>query len=353
MSLIAVLELAVVCFAFYLEPTDGDLTRMLGYSENDYGWQQQQVRFSEQLYAKSGRIRDFNTVVVGDSFSLSEENSWLNWLVVSTNLNLVAFHSSKLDMTSFLASEEFQRNPPRLLIYEIVERNIGYKLASGNKATCNPRYDTAPAIEISERLTASVPHFRQTVKNLSDVDLNLGASYLDKKFYRLIELPVLSILPFYDDNAVGPAELTRSDLFSNRESGQILYVGDDLLKRTWKRGTYIKAGCQLLRWQNMVQANGVTHFVAVIAPDKLTAYAPYLKNESLRNLSSIEELESVPGLRIVNLLGPIRRAIASGEKDIYLPNDTHWGAAGQQIASDAVVDHLKKFGVFVELRHDK
>ena len=77
------------------------------------------------------------------------------------------------------------------------------------------------------------------------------------------------------------------------------------------------------------------------APDKLTAYADFVSDRKLRNLSALAELskqnpDSMPRVDLA-----LKSAIAQGVQDVYLPNDTHWGSIGNQIAAETLLATLQ------------
>jgi hypothetical protein len=76
------------------------------------------------------------------------------------------------------------------------------------------------------------------------------------------------------------------------------------------------------------------------APDKATAYADYLADHELREVSPLPAFYRRSGLNQVPLVDRFREAIRCGMKDIYMPNDTHWSSMAHRIAADAVVDAL-------------
>ncbi len=90
----------------------------------------------------------------------------------------------------------------------------------------------------------------------------------------------------------------------------------------------------LIEYQNKVQANGATLFMAMIAPDKLTAYSEFIGNDNVAHLSRIEETADTEGLNLVRIHKPLIEAIHDGVIDVYLPNDTHWGSAGHSNVAD-------------------
>ena len=115
----------------------------------------------------------------------------------------------------------------------------------------------------------------------------------------------------------------------------------------------LNAGCELISLQNSFQDNGQTHFVVMVAPDKLTAYAPYLTSPEYKNLSRLNELYAIPGLNIIDMINPIRRSLQNGIKDLYAPNDTHWSSLGHRLASDTLIKYLSENGILVIPPHNK
>jgi len=78
----------------------------------------------------------------------------------------------------------------------------------------------------------------------------------------------------------------------------------------------------------------------MVAPDKLTAYMNVYKNFDREKIHWMTEIDKHPGLNLVPLLKALRREIANGERDVYLPNDTHWGSAGMKIAAQSLYHYL-------------
>jgi hypothetical protein len=93
------------------------------------------------------------------------------------------------------------------------------------------------------------------------------------------------------------------------------------------------------------QKNGKTLFVGMAAPDKLTAYFDMIKDFDHDKIHWMTEIDKHPGLNMVPLLKALRREIANGERDVYLPNDTHWESAGHRTVARALLEHLKRMGV--------
>lgn len=139
--------------------------------------------------------------------------------------------------------------------------------------------------------------------------------------------------------------LTHDAPFSSLERRQLLVYRNDLAKAGWTASDWESTRCRLIDLQNRVQANGQTYFIAMIAPDKLSAYDDLLADRSLAGLSHIEWLARDPALHLPRIDLALRRAIRDGVTDVYLSNDTHWGTAGYDIAARTVVTQLEHAGV--------
>lgn len=84
----------------------------------------------------------------------------------------------------------------------------------------------------------------------------------------------------------------------------------------------------------------------VIVPDKYEVYHPYLINNPYREKRLGEKLNKISEKYdwIIFPLNEIRSKLESGEKDIYLVNDTHWSSKGAKIlASKIKLVYLQSF----------
>jgi len=92
-----------------------------------------------------------------------------------------------------------------------------------------------------------------------------------------------------------------------------------------------------------------TFFVGMIAPDKLTAYMDVYKNFAHDKIHWMDEIANHPELNVPRLDVTLKNEIARGVRDVYLPNDTHWGFAGQRTVARALQEYLKRKGVLLPL----
>ena len=88
---------------------------------------------------------------------------------------------------------------------------------------------------------------------------------------------------------------------------------------------------------------------------KLTATDGFFKNEAVKILLPDELKKVDKGLRDISALSELSGhlpevmprldlaltfAINDGEEDVYLPDDTHWGSSGNQIAAETLLTFL-------------
>ncbi len=337
--------------AVYLEPLIGDLTRLGGYSENAFGWRAPQERFDPPLFEKDSYDKYYDVVVFGDSFTFKSPGEqtddgsyWQNFFVSRTGLSLAAFHLGHTKIEEIISSDIFLRKPPRLFIFEHIERDLvsapkNIPTDKGRVGGC--KLASTPKISPLKVLPQSIhplPFNRKQVYQPSDnelfgLELTATANMVRKSFFR-------QILGLNNTDVIN-LKLTRDDLFSSSASSELLVYRKDTLKKDWSKKQMKEVQCSLIALQNIIQSNGKTSFILLIAPDKLTAYDTYLENKQYAGFGKISQLEN-PGLNMPKLEQQIKQEIVDGVKDIYMPNDTHWGVCGHKLAADVVINYLVK-----------
>jgi len=340
---VTVFFLVLVSLAFYMKPLEGNLTRLGGFLENNYEMINKQQSFQNPLFKTAKSIREydqyFDVVVLGDSFSRAYKIGWQNFLINWTGLSIITFDIKKTKFEDILGSRIFHNNPPRLFIYESIEFEIWLRnsvcLKSGttiNSQAINVNTIRTRPLGIKlekERITSS-----SFVSRLEHLDQ--AANYIPKAISRTM----LSLN--YTD--VAELDLRVSDLFSNKKSDKLLF-----LKRYYKKSTVSEKNiftsiCSIKKRQNLVEANGSTHFLFLPVPDKLSAYSKYLNDNKYQNIGFVPKFANI-GINMIRSDLAIQKAIAEGQKDIYLPNDTHWSAKGHALVAKRIFQKIKNLGV--------
>jgi hypothetical protein len=328
-----------IFLALWVEPIEGDLTRLGGFTENDFGWNDPQQQFSSALFTlEESREYDqyYDVVVLGDSFSVTFPRAqWQNYFVRATGLSLVTYKVDDIDIESFVTSPAYKDHPPRIVIYETVERSFVGRGTKWNKGDCEPATFSKPSwkpFPLKPGNQPTSPHSRDTRAGLFHPNLSSGAHLLkrsikkvfNKKSHRAIKI-----------------DLNRNDLFSNRQSGELLVYRNDFERYQVSKENLNQAICGLSYIQNTFQKNRKTFFVGMIAPDKLTAYMEVYKNFDHDKIHWMDEIAKRPQLHVPRLDVALRNEIARGTRDVYLPNDTHWGSNGHRAVARNLMGFLE------------
>ena len=122
----------------------------------------------------------------------------------------------------------------------------------------------------------------------------------------------------------------------------LVYKDDFRKAASWREMGLPEMSCRIERIRQRTEANGQTRFVLLVAPDKLTAYADFLHNKDLSDISALSELSGHLSKVMPRIDLALNSAIHNGEQDVYLPDDTHWGSSGYQIAAETLLTFLEQ-----------
>lgn len=336
---IAAVNTLTIVLAAWLQPVQNDLTRLGFYPERDFGWNSPQLAFRPPLVPIAVPSQPYDIVVIGDSFSTSQfiqpntprvdDGFWTDVFAQRTGIITGAFHRDDVPVISYLASTLFRATPPRLLVYEIVERELDKVSTAGTfcpaeAAPKGPTFKLRP----TPLDRVPVPHWRDTSATFDTAKIDTAVNVMVKQVTRwLIGRDWTDVLRL---------PLSESGLFSSRRSDWLLIYKGDLRKALIGPAHEAELACYFRDLQLQVEANGHTTFLLMIVPDKSTIYAAYAPVPTLPNMA--EHLARDPALHTIRLDIALQDAVAHGRQDVYLPSDTHWGWAGKEIAADALVN---------------
>ena len=356
LALVFVSVAGLFALGIYLQPLNqhGALTRIGFYSERAFGWNRPQLTFPHTKLefpasvADSGRYDSYHDVVVlGDSFSrIWPALQWQNHLAAATRWSVATLNINKIGPEQVLASKVFHKHPPRVLIVELVEENLPEKLEAntpscGKISTSLNQGNNGDASPVFTPFPRSKNHLSGTTQRvererlLSEIKLGFVRGYIWNNLRR----------EFMGDAhiAVSKVELIRPAPFSSRnQQAMLVYKADYDKVKLWKKLGLNEMRCRIEAMRRQVEANGHTRFVLMVPPDKLTAYADFLKNKDLRNISTLAQLSGYSPEVIPRLDLALIAAIREGEQDVYLPDDTHWGSSGNQIAAETLLTFLQQ-----------
>ncbi len=314
-------------FSVLFQPLDGDLTRIGGYTERDFGWNSQQPAITITYSGKA--IQRPEVLVFGDSFSAG--NVWQSVLGHKTRQTFLTFHylgqAGCPDNWVHYASTH---NSVQTVVVEIIERE--FINIFGETGSCPWRIPTpleiSPATLNSARKTFPPEwHLSQTLRTAwtrfkSDLHPNnkiaSGSSI---------------------NAAIDPACAN----FSNRRADRLLYYADDEQKIHWKEADIQRAIKNVLHIQQALQANG-RQFLFVLVPDKLSVYQHCLREDperAERQRINITQRLRDRGVRTPDLQGEFRRHLP-GMVDLYYPNNTHLSWNGYALMADILANALRQ-----------
>lgn len=344
LSSLGALLLCIVWFGLSLEPLDGDLTRIGNFKESDYGYNVPQEIFEGNL-SVYGELADYtkyyDVAVLGDSFAdqRSRQFAWQNYLIRKTGLSLITLWHHGETIDAFLRSEGFTRNPPRFVIFESAERGLsGLLTRSGYTGECReqPKLVKAP-LPIREAPVKTSTYARNSRRLLETVSSGIHI----KDFEYALLYVSLGLKKFFGSGtSADELPLSRHDLFSNTKSDHILVLKDDYKKYNLGPSEMKNISCGLLNLQHHVEKNKQTELIIMIAPDKTSAYAEFILDDRRHYAGIIPHIPAISHIPLPRIDLAISNAIRQGVQDVYLPNDTHWGAHGNEIAASQLFEYL-------------
>ncbi len=344
-ALAPMLCLAAAMFAggLSLGPAIGDLTRIGGHSEDEFGWQEpdelllpghKKVARSSLPALLRGEATD-DIVVFGDSFSAERDGklSWLDVLQHRTGLSVRVIKSEGYqDIVDYLGSESFRAKPPRAVIVETVERaqmiqgQGAYDPAAGCDRRAAPLRIAGPADAGPLR---TEPAMRRTAFDNLDELYSRASLALRARMRGKQKVVVVN--------------LTRSDLFSSSAADRLLFFSEDISRHRSEAVAPLsleaasdQMRCGLRRLATMA---GEVPLWLITAPDKRTIYAPWIADPLPEKVIDVFAIaRDALGAAFIDVRKPLQDAANSGVRDVYWPNDTHWGARGHRLVGETVAD---------------
>ncbi len=332
---VGVLVLLVVSLG--MRGDGGELARLGGFRYDDFRPQSGVVFFTNPLFRLARTIEEydqpFDVVVLGDSFSRNEISGWQNYFVGETGASLITFDIQRTSVEEITRSPVYRKNPPVLFVYQIVERSLWLRHGScaGGLAPNVPPSTRAIDSEPVEVAPVVAPRELEEVAGL-----NAAANVLSKTFLR----KVLGL----NVTRVAKLPLERAGLFSNQRSDELLVYRDDLLKRQLSLGDLDIVSCSLTSVRQKAESGGKTAFFALVFPDKLSVYGGMLTDRLPRGQNHRGMMPILSDERLVSLEDVFREAVAAGTMDLYLPDDTHAGPVGHELAADFLASRLRALG---------
>ncbi|UQN13625.1 alginate O-acetyltransferase AlgX-related protein [Methylococcus capsulatus] len=318
---------------FYAEPLSGDLTRVGGWTEREFGWTEPLPEMP--IDGNFPDMKAAGILVLGDSFSLA--NIWQTMVGRERGLN-VASHNYEQFVCIEQWLEMLESNgvlAGRTVIVESLERFFPSRF--GNIGTCRKsKSRDKSVVKPFEAFThGEIPTSRRT-----GGEIPTDVVYLLK----VLKNAVLEALLGSDATIHGVAvnaPLTSRDLFSNRRSDRILYYYEDDAEGSWSDEQIGKAVYSISAIQRRIEA-AEGRFIFVLVPNKSSVYARFIvgRPDADRYTTVIRRLGDA-GVATVDMLAPFR-GHAEKEVDFYLPDDTHVSTKGYRVLGEVISGEMKK-----------
>lgn len=336
-AFVAILVL-VWSLASWLQPVDGDLARVGGFAENEFGHRTPQAIFDANLFTVATDLQDYDqyydVLVLGDSFSVDQEKrlfGWQNYFINRTGLSMIVFDTRRIWPVEIYESPAFKKYPPKVFVFQTVERYLNERVAYFSGMTPPPTAAASASADLFASYTGPNLPTRDepTVRKAgSDPDHVLG------------HLGAIAQRHLHLNNQVVQIPLAKEGLFSSPNDIDMLVYFDELKKQNLSETDFARLRAGTAVFEKIIESNTTTRFVLLVAPDKSSTYAPYMKDTGMATANLIAELAKNPSLPVPRTDLAISQAIATGKQDVYLPNDSHWGSIGHKIFADALADHL-------------
>lgn len=362
-GLIIIAFLGFFAYSFHVEPLDGDLTRVGGYNEADFGWEEDQAFFEQEfLFTWAHKMEDwdrpYDIIVMGDSFGWRPYNSFTNYLVNMTGKRVLFMHHNQFKLDQIVSSPQFRKWPPELVVFEVVERRLYRRIQGLVDIDLEATLSRAMA-PLSDQETA----YLQTLANrpADTAGDEPPASVRPKGSYQVDFKPRNKYFSTFNDRMAATIHFSKlqlrttffpetkrafdfplrddaPSLFSSRDQERILIYIDDIQYRDQWRKNQDRFEEALRRVWTLGRVGPRTTFVPLVFPDKLTVYAEYLADAKWQNTSLIPVVARY--WQTPRLDEAYAEMIRQGVKDIYLPNDSHSGAEGNRVAAEMILRQL-------------
>jgi hypothetical protein len=293
----------------YFQPLSGDLTRIGGYAEVDFGWNKEPKIV--EVMANTHLNDKIDVLILGDSFS--EKNIWQSKIARDLNFKSLSFAYKGDCIQSWIDFALSQ--PVSTIVIETAEKEFLNRfeelvVCSGNTFfPVRVMEGTTPNRRPQFELKFYLKHTLMSVIHKIQIQLDPEVRLKGKT----VSAPLLE----------------QCALFSNRKPNRLLYYPYDEAKLDWSNNSVVSAVENVLHLQRQVTLHA-KKFIFLVVPDKLSIYQHCLKDFSQRNVYeniNISEMLAEQGVNTLDLRDNLSQEVNS-ITDLYLPNDTHFSTDG-------------------------
>lgn len=321
-----------------IQPFTGDLTRLGGYPEKDYGWNTPLLGFENRLFDFANDLSQYNrhydVIIIGDSFSRDSVFGWQNFLISQTGLSVLTFHVDRLNIDDLVNSPQFRSSPPLAVVYQSVERVALTRLsrpAMQRLPDLTPRTISLAPRNMSRTGPTPIPLTRQTEEKGFVERMNMASNMYMKMFFRDVlgvNITEVATLPL------------KKAWFSSEKSDEIVFLQSHLLPATLALDRMESALLGARKLKGMIEQNGNTKLYLMFFPNEISVYRDQLQSPEIKVASLMDHFDDFNQDDIVRLDKAFQSALDAGLVDLYLPNDTHTSSVGYKIAAEKLMGKM-------------
>ena len=310
--------------ALLIQPVSGDLTRIGGWSENDFGWNSPQPVV--RVVANNQTITHPDIVVLGDSFSITD-NFWQSVISRELDEKVLTFGIDSVGCINNWAHWASDDSGAKTVIIETVERLFVRRFRSlGDCPAVTPvPADMAAGITASRRATWPP---------------TLDLKYLLRTAVNSVRLYAAAGQSLRVGNTVNVAIRPGCARFSNKLSGRLLYYAGDDRKKRWTADEVRSAVNNVRMLQDEFTRAG-KQFIFLLVPDKSSVYQHCFVERSPQRIPDATQQLILAGVNTPDLMTVFRNDSGKIE-DLYFPDNTHLSERGYLVLAEQVRRLLTK-----------
>jgi SGNH hydrolase-like domain, acetyltransferase AlgX len=317
------LSLPVVWISLFFTNYHGDLTRIGKWTEHDFSWQIPQPAIDSSLL-QSSPLDQADILVIGDSFS---ENLYWQSVLTQSGKKVATIHWRSIgficeDFQKQLLSSGFKG---KHIIVQAVERGAAIQFEKSVACT-----SSKPLLVKTERTSNPIP---SSIK--ADPAFNINGQFI-AGLETLLHSAAIRVSPHYSNihnykskGAYIQAIENGCQYFSHHLCQYGLFLHEDYQRPPLTEKTIAHMKVLKKRLDQYQTA-------WVVIPNKSSIYDHKLSTEVMQQFW--KNLESAQ-------LGPNLYKTTQEEKrttkDLYLPNDTHYGPSGYRFAGEQIASFIK------------
>lgn len=312
----------IFLIAFWIEPLQGDLTRIGNWTERDFGPNKEQPAVLVKMTGKSLQSADIK--VLGDSFS--KENLWQSTLSEKTNQSVKTYSYNENCIFDWI-NEVTSDLETKIIIIQTVERAFLDRF----KKLENCKNNKSKPLEKNEVLYEN---------KRNKIQFNINLKYIILSIYNTARLNLLNENIINDLKVINIKLEKNCAIFSNKRNDRLLYYNEDNLKKNWHVQELNEAISNVLYIQEKIIKSG-KEFIFLVAPDKSSVYNNCIfKSHLTPKFIQLNELLINNGIKTPDTFKLFSKQILI-ITDLYDPNNTHWSIAGYTLAGEIISDYIK------------